>query len=793
MLIELMGRGLRRWRPAIGWASLSIASLGIMEADWVAGDVLFLYVTMVGALLSVLLAQSRISGWGATAILVLLGLVYVTDLVSHFLPPLVGAASELWDGIVWLWYSAWNPGWELVPPAFPLWNESGARLLTFGERLAAWGTALSSGQSELNPVAFLFVSGMILWFGTAWAMWAIIRRGRPLLGMLPLGVALSMSTYLSGASVGYVFGFVASLTLLFPILHLSHQEQHWERDGIDYSLEIRLDVWQVAILIMLLVFLLSLITPSFSIPRLLQTFWEFAQHPQEKIEEWMVRFFGGIEPEEPPQYPVRAGGEGGEGGAHLPRSHLLGGNPDLSQQIVMLVETDSPPPMPPEAYYIDQEAEQGPLYYWKGITYDTFTGHEWINASSMRTSVPAYQPVVTSTVTPTLLLRQRFLMQAPHGDTLYATAEAHQVDQMVTSRLRWPGDLQRLEGEINDYVVLSLVPQATVRQLRSVPDTYPEQVAERYLKLPGSLPERVRDLAREVTQNADTAYDKAVAIERYLRQFPYDLEVPPPPGGRDVVDYFLFDAQKGYCDYYSSAFVVMARAVGIPARLAVGYAMGTYDFGAGYYVVSERDGHSWPEVYFGERGWIAFEPTAALRTFNRPLGAFQGGNEDVPPPPIPRRPWFVTLHEWWRRVQDEWTTYAGIGGGVLLLALMIVQGETWRRRSSLSPVEGVALCYQELGQMGEQLGTPRRPYDTPAEYELLLAAALHQRTPRWPWTGKKLAEVVEEAAREVRTISRAYERASYGTPPLHRAYRSHVDRSWRQLRRQLRWLQRTST
>jgi hypothetical protein len=79
-----------------------------------------------------------------------------------------------------------------------------------------------------------------------------------------------------------------------------------------------------------------------------------------------------------------------------------------------------------------------------------------------------------------------------------------------------------------------------------------------------------------------------------------------------VVDYFLFDLQQGYCDYYATAMVVMARSLGIPARLAVGYATGEYDPELEAYQVTRANAHSWAEVYFPEYGWIRFEPTATL-------------------------------------------------------------------------------------------------------------------------------------------------------------------------------------
>ena len=83
------------------------------------------------------------------------------------------------------------------------------------------------------------------------------------------------------------------------------------------------------------------------------------------------------------------------------------------------------------------------------------------------------------------------------------------------------------------------------------------------------------DLAKELTANMANPYDKAKAIEAYLRTYPYSLDIKPPPPDRDVADYFLFDQKIGYCDYYATSMVVLSRAVGLPARLVIGYANGS--------------------------------------------------------------------------------------------------------------------------------------------------------------------------------------------------------------------------
>jgi hypothetical protein len=164
---------------------------------------------------------------------------------------------------------------------------------------------------------------------------------------------------------------------------------------------------------------------------------------------------------------------------------------------------------------------------------------------------------------------------------------------------------------VQSYRTESISLNVSAQDLRNSPSVYPDWVRERFLALPDSVPERVLALARDLTASEPTPYDRALAIQNYLRQFPYTLEIDAPPKDRDVVDYFLFDLKKGYCDYYATSMVVLARAAGLPARLVAGYANGSYDVERAQYIVTENYAHSWVEVYFANIGWVEFEPTAS--------------------------------------------------------------------------------------------------------------------------------------------------------------------------------------
>lgn len=128
-----------------------------------------------------------------------------------------------------------------------------------------------------------------------------------------------------------------------------------------------------------------------------------------------------------------------------------------------------------------------------------------------------------------------------------------------------------------------------------------------YVQVPPSISERVRNLSLEITGGFDTPYEKARAIEVYLKlHYAYDLDFEPAPAGWEPNDWFLFEAKEGICGNFSSAFVVLARASDIPSRLAAGYFVRS---GEGQQVIYADQAHAWGEVGFEGLGWVAFDAT----------------------------------------------------------------------------------------------------------------------------------------------------------------------------------------
>ena len=298
----------------------------------------------------------------------------------------------------------------------------------------------------------------------------------------------------------------------------------------------------------------------------------------------------------------------------MPRSYLLSAGPELSTQLAMTISTGDLPPMPQSAN------PTVPRYYWRALTYATYIGSGWWNPPAfLAEDIPADQELIKPSNPNYRIIHANVKFSDDVNERLFWTGTLVRVD--VPFKAAWnyktkddsllDTDMLAALATVQSYKAESILLNISAQDLRDSPSVYPDWVRNRFLKLPDSVPERVLALGRDLTASEPTPYDRALAIQNYLRQFPYTLEIGAPPKDRDVVDYFLFDLKQGYCDYYATSMVVLARAAGLPARLVAGYANGSYDVERAQYIVTENYAHSWVEIYFANIGWVEFEPTAS--------------------------------------------------------------------------------------------------------------------------------------------------------------------------------------
>jgi hypothetical protein len=159
------------------------------------------------------------------------------------------------------------------------------------------------------------------------------------------------------------------------------------------------------------------------------------------------------------------------------------------------------------------------------------------------------------------------------------------------------------------YRVTSASPRITAADLTGASGEVPRSVRDRFLDLPDDFSPTVARLARDLTAGAATPYAAALALQNHLRTFTYDLTVPSGHSD-DVLEQFLFTTKRGYCEQFAGAFAAMARSIGLPARVAVGFTAGEVDPAEpGVFHVRGEHAHAWPEVFLAGAGWVSFEPT----------------------------------------------------------------------------------------------------------------------------------------------------------------------------------------
>jgi len=289
------------------------------------------------------------------------------------------------------------------------------------------------------------------------------------------------------------------------------------------------------------------------------------------------------------------------------------------------------------------------------------------------------------------------------------------------------------------YNVEAQVITATPEELKQAGETYPLWITGRYLQLPAAYPTRVRDLAEQITKDALTPYDKAIAIKKYLSKFPYDLNVTPPPSNRDGVDYFLFSSQKGYCTHFASAMATMLRAVDVPARFCTGYLRGENDPTTGNYLIRGTNYHAWVEVYFPNIGWIEFESTPATREASTDAAVEENTEnnyafteEDSLPP------WMVTIPDM-SNITNPGSSYSPpkfpilwlyliVLASLVIVAVFILRFILNRWVKKLIQADTAVEMYERLLVLAGRTDTRPFVYETPTEFGLRLSNSLRWQT-----------------------------------------------------------------
>lgn len=587
LTVQSIGRHLRnRWRILFGQGDLLtlflsvclllLPALSLSAADWPVTIGTLLTIILLSVIVGFLLARSRY------------------DELFSLIVSLLGGV------LVVLVISALNQSPNLV-----------AGMTDVLLRIVNWTVDAIVGGINQDTLVFTIFVALLFWFLGYNTVWHIFRVDRVWRVILPPGLILvsNMIFYSGDANLDiYLMLFTFVSLLLVARSNLDAREWDWYVNGIRAPRQLRYQfIWGGALLA------LAALAIAWSIPRgnlqeRLDNFQRFLQSdPVQQIAELWNRLFAPIESEGPATTDYYGSD-----------TLNLGGAIRLGNQTVMLVSVPN----------------DGRRYYWRSRVFERYDGGQWAPSANLR--VPDLTPPIEILVNNelvgqkrrpveqifTLAIRSRLLYTAPQplSINLAGRIDLRYIDEPINTLMNVSVIRpDRVQERGTSYVALSSMSDATAFDLRAAGVNYPAWVANPNLVV-GTVSPAVEQLARAIVAeaNAVTPYDQAKAIETWLRNnITYNETIAGPPPGRDPVEWVLFEQKEGYCTYYASAMIVMLRTLGIPARMAAGFAQGEFDATSGQFIVRERDAHTWVEVYFPNYGWIEFEPTSAQAPLNR--------------------------------------------------------------------------------------------------------------------------------------------------------------------------------
>jgi len=704
-----------------------VVSQRLLVTNWTAGLVLAVFLTLIGIVLGLAFGLSRFRA----RTVALLAAAYTLSLI----PLLAGVLFN--DGTAWP-----------------------ERLLGLAGRLATSFNLFVSRRPVPDTILFVAFISICSWIISLTAGYALTRAGNFLGAILPAGVVLFIIQLYDNAApdrAAFLAVYIFLSLLLLGRLTYIRKKFFWKEHKVWYSSEAAADLNLSILIISLVLIFVTWLAPASDQPIVTaKKVWDRLSQPFQQTRRDLGNAISGLQAEKS-QRPINFYG------SDLTLGQQASGGTDMLFKVrIPRVQTVA-------------------RYYWRVRTYDEYLNGGWHTTGTSGIGFSPNHPldaadtgglptgefifVFPDQSIATLITPPRPVWVSYPSILTYVPALDKQVEPVL-----FEAEPPVKAGQ--KYTVHSVVDNPSVLDLQSAGTAYPGWVRSLYLQLPADLPPSLPDLARLITGDAATPYDAAEAITQYLRDnITYQKTIPSPPQGQDKLAWFLFDYKAGYCNYYASAEVILLRTLGIPARLAVGYATGEFQ-SPDQYIVREEDAHAWPEVYFPGIGWTEFEPTVSQPPLERPSGILPFGVGPIKSTPVGGEANETTVPE--EPTGGEAGTASGSGrsinsllyiyilAGFLIavivsvwvgmmfglgnwvaqgfqrvfhapLPVLIVNGmgkaslvpprwlERWAKRASLTPIErSFGVVYRSL----QRLGLPATPDRTPKEAALALSQHL---------------------------------------------------------------------
>jgi len=451
-------------------------------------------------------------------------------------------------------------------------------------------------QLEDSILFFIFLC-LLVWFTAISGGFLLTRTSKPWTPLLVSGLTIFTSEFYdqSGNSLYTAF------FLFFILIFLSQNNffisnRNWKTKGIPVEFETETLIRRSALVIAFIIIFLA-----WNAPNIVSSFQKGSQQHKQ-----MIGFIEGIQNQfSKITAPL-------QGTAYLQsefygKSVNLGTGSKLTDEIVLEIS-------------VNEKKPSGSRYYLRARSYDKFVDDQWVS------SFDSFKTIGTDTEIDNLLEyflfpQRTFTIQTKTNlGLLYTPPYTHKMNRPVKAYYQPLTEdkvdfiaftLENIAYSGEKYEVVSRIPNPTISQMRNSSTEYPDLISDYYLQLPPDFSERIRVLAHDITKMATNPYDKSQAITNYLRKnINYSEQISEPPPDTNLIEWFLFDYQEGFCNYYATAEVLMLRSIGIPARMVFGYAEGeSQNLDETEYIVRRKQSHAWPEVFFAGIGWVEFEPT----------------------------------------------------------------------------------------------------------------------------------------------------------------------------------------
>jgi len=675
-----------------------------------------------------------------------LGRLGLREVFTHPIALLLGCAGMLWQVLA------------LIPSGG--FKERAGEMV---QRMDTWKDALLGGGINSDNLPFIIMVLVLTWLTAYLSSWSIFRWRNPWLGLVPGGLVLLINiSYLPGQFNSSFLIFLLGGILLIMRVHFQGRMEEWRRTSTLYPQSLHFSSLFQTLCASLLFLGAAWLIPQARQTSAFESIWQpWAQPVADKVAE-LSRVFAAIE------------GKKGLSARNFDQFLPFRGYVGKGEAGELSVEAPEPG-------------------FLRGLVYDVYTSSGWKMGDRSRQPLSEradevthalelapeqYQQAVTVKVTVAGDLPVFLTMGQPLAVDAPATEAEMGADPSDVTSLRPEDSLK--EGD--QYTAVGLASIAPPDVLRNAGSDYPSWVTERYLQLPKKLPSAISELAQELTRFDSRPYDKAISIEYYLRSYPYEIEAPIPPSGRDAVEYFLFEKKEGHALYHASAMVVMLRTLGIPSRLAVGFVLEpkTEDTTNDIYKISGSDAFAWPEVYFPNLGWVEFSPAPTQPPITR-----TSAGSTSPSGEGPSLQDLLGLEDLSRGATGEpapaqgtppqSSEGGGVGGQVMLAllaaaaaalfaALTVGLRRAWNGRTAglAYPVQ----VWENTVRLASWAGIGPEPTQTPREY----VHDLQNDLPDVP---------------ELSFLARSYERTQFGRKPLTEQDRGRLESLWSEIRPRL--------